>query len=535
MTADVAKKRSFWGWGWDDRFPAWDARRALGEQLPGMLGFAPSRLDDAPVLEAIKLSPSRVAPPVALAAFITDDHEERIRHTYGRGYPDVLRGFRGDFAHAPDLVARPRTEAEVEQVLAWATDARVATIPFGGGTSVVGGVEPALEGDFAAALSLDMGALNRVLEVEESSLHARIQAGALGPELEQGLGEHGLTLRHFPQSFEFSSLGGWIATRAGGHFATLYTHIDDLVASTRMLTPRGVMESRRLPGSGAGPSPDRLVCGSEGALGVVTEAWMRVRPRPTFRAQVTGTFRKFPDAVEACRVLSQSGLYPTNCRLLDAREAALNMVSMDSSCVLIVAFESADHPLGPWIERALTIVKEHGGQCPDGAKLREGEQRRGAGAAEAWRGAFLEAPYLMNVMASLGVIVDTFETACPWDRFAELHAGVVHDVRDAMKRECGAGFLSCRFTHVYPDGPAPYFTFVAPGRHGAELEQWAAIKQAASDALLRHGGTITHHHAVGRTHRAHARRQRPELFTDALRSVKATLDPAGIMNPGAMI
>ncbi|NOY94731.1 MAG: FAD-binding oxidoreductase [Deltaproteobacteria bacterium] len=535
MNDAADKKRSFWGWGWAHKFPDRETRKALGAQLPGMLGFAPTRLDDAPRIEHVALPEGRLPVPDALAEFVTNEAEARIRHTYGRAYPDVLRGFRGDFEAAPDLVARPRTEAEVEQVLAWATDARVAALPFGGGTSVVGGVEPKLAGDYAGALSLDMGALNRVLEIEKSSLHARIQAGALGPEVEAGLAREGLTLRHFPQSFEFSTLGGWIATRAGGHFATLYTHIDDLVASTRMLTPRGVMESRRLPGSGAGPSPDRLVCGSEGALGVITEAWMRVRLRPTFRAQATLKFANFEDAVEACRELSQSGLYPTNCRLLDAREAGLNMVSMDGRAVLIVAFEGADHPLGPWIERALEIARAHGGDCPDGAKLREGEKPRGDGAAEAWRGAFLEAPYLMNVMASLGVVVDTFETACPWDSFAELHAGVIHDVRDAMKRECGGGFVSCRFTHVYPDGPAPYFTFIAPGRGGGELEQWAAIKQAASEALVRHGGTITHHHAIGRTHLPYVKEQRPSLFTEALRGAKRVLDPAGIMNPGAML
>ncbi|MHB8878824.1 MAG: FAD-binding oxidoreductase, partial [Myxococcaceae bacterium] len=342
-------------------------------------------------------------------------------------------------------------------------------------------------------------------------------------------------LRHFPQSFEFSTLGGWIATRAGGHFATLYTHIDDLVESTRLLTPRGVLETRRLPASGAGPGPDRLVLGSEGALGVITEAWVRVVPRPRFRVSASVLFEGFEAAVAASRELAQSGLYPSNCRLLDAQEALMNGVAA-GECVLLLAFESADHPLGPWMERALAIAKGHGGVCPRGPICREGDQRATLDAAGSWRAAFLEAPYLQNALVSLGVIADTFETACTWKGFPELHRAVSESMRAAFARVCGgAGLLSCRFTHVYPDGPAPYFTFVAPGRAGAELEQWAELKEAASEALLRAGGTITHHHAVGRVHRRWYDRERPALFGEVLEAAKARLDPNGILNPGVLV
>jgi alkyldihydroxyacetonephosphate synthase len=530
------RKRSFWGWGWEDKFPEAAARKALGQQAGAMLGFAPPRCDEPPSLASIELRAPRLGLPSVLQCFVTAEHEARVRHTYGKSYRDVLRGFRGDFSAAPDLVATPQSEDEIAAVLDWASEAEVAVIPFGGGTSVVGGVEADVGDRYRAVLSLDLARFDRVLEVEQSSWSARIQAGASGPGLEAQLGEHGLTLRHFPQSFEFSTLGGWIATRAGGHFATVYTHIDDLVQSTRAITPRGLWESRRLPGSGAGPSPDRLMLGSEGILGVITEAWMRVRPRPRFRATATTHFDDYGRAVEAVRALSQSGLYPSNCRLLDQREAALNAVAMDGTHVLIVAFESADHPLGPWMERALELVADHGGTCPQGAVYREaGERAGGSGGAGAWRDAFIEAPYLMNIMASLGVIADTFETACTWDHFERLHAGVVRSVRQTMKDVCGAGFLSCRFTHIYPDGPAPYFTFIAPGKYGVEAEQWLAIKQAASDAVIAHGGTITHHHAVGRVHRPWYERQRPALFGEALRAVKSALDPGGVMNPGVLI
>ncbi|MFW6050908.1 MAG: FAD-binding oxidoreductase [Myxococcota bacterium] len=530
------RRRSFWGWGWADKFPDEAERKAMGEMVASILGFDVGRPAAPPRIDDIALRAPRVEVPDALAAFTSAAPPDRIMHTYGKGYRDILRGFRGDFSCPPDLVARPRDEAEVGRVLDWASDARVAVIPFGGGTSVVAGVEPDVGDGFRAAVSLDLGELDRVLEIDERSLAARIQAGATGPHLEAQLAERGLTLRHFPQSFEFSTLGGWIATRAGGHFATVYTHIDDLVESTRMLTPRGAMESRRLPGSGAGPSPDRLVLGSEGAFGVITEAWMRVRPRPVHRATATVRFDGYDAAGEAVRALSQSGLFPTNCRLLDAREAALNFVTDDGSHVLIVGFESADHALEPWMARALELCRDHGGRCPEGPAYRsEGERAGEAGGAGTWKQAFVEAPYLMNVMVSLGVIVDTFETAVTWDRFEALHAAVLGNMRDAMKRLCGGGTITCRFTHVYPDGPAPYYTFLAPGRAGAELEQWTELKRVASDTLLAHGATITHHHAVGRLHRPWYERQRPAPFADALRAAKGTLDPAGVLNPGVLL
>jgi alkyldihydroxyacetonephosphate synthase len=530
------RKRSFWGWGWEDKFPDAAGRKAIGEHAQLMVGFAPERCDEPPSLESIELRAARVSAPAALGGFVSADHEARVRHTYGKAFRDILRGFRGDFTAAPDLVATPTNEADITAVLDWASDAKVAVIPFGGGTSVVGGVEGDVDDRYRAVVSLDLVRLDRVVEVERSSLSARIQAGATGPGLEAQLGEQGLTLRHFPQSFEFSTLGGWVATRAGGHFATVYTHIDDLVQSTRAITPKGVWESRRLPGSGAGPSPDRLMVGSEGIFGVITEAWMRVRPRPVFRGTATAHFSDYGRAVEAVRALAQSRLYPSNCRLLDKREAALNAVTMDGTHVLIVAFESADHPVAVWMERALELVADHGGTCPKGPVYREeGERSGGSGGAGAWRDAFIDAPYLLNTMASMGVIADTFETACTWDNFERLHSGVIRSVRQAMKDACGAGFLSCRFTHVYPDGPAPYFTFIAPGRYGAEAEQWMAIKKAASDAVIAHGGTITHHHAVGRVHRPWYEQQRPALFGDALRAVKGALDPGGVMNPGVLI
>jgi alkyldihydroxyacetonephosphate synthase len=397
---------------------------------------------------------------------------------------------------------------------------------------------------YAGVISLDMERLNRVLEFDGTSRAARIQAGALGPELETQLKAHGATLRHFPQSFEFSTLGGWLVTRAGGHFATLYTHIDDLVESTRLVTPSGISETRRLPGSGAGPAPDRLVLGSEGILGIVTEAWMRVQDRPRFRAAASVHFDDYARAAECVRALAQSGLHPTNCRLLDPLETVFSQVGDGRTALLVLGFESADHPLDAWMDRALQLVRDFGGRYDAQAVARsladEGGEEHHSGAAGAWRQAFLRMPYWRDPAVGCGMIMDTFETAVTWDRFPTFYADVKRDVAAAVKRATGQeGFLSCRFTHVYPDGPAPYFTIAAVGSADGSvrsaLAAWRDIKMAANEAVIRHGGTITHHHAVGRDHRAGYEREVPPLHRQMLAAAKQAVDPQGILNPGVLI
>jgi alkyldihydroxyacetonephosphate synthase len=533
------RRRKFWGWGYEDGGPTPEQEAGIVRTLSQRLG-ASLELLPSPRVEEIPLAAPRVAPPETLREICSTDPHERLGHALGKGYRDVVRALRRRFDHPPDLVAFPADEADLAALLEWASAARVAVIPYGGGSSVVGGVEPRVGDGFAGALSLDLRRLDRVLEIERNSRTARIQAGVLGPVLEDQLRPHGLTLRHYPQSFEFSSLGGWIATRSGGHFATLYTHIDEFVESVRVLTPSGVIESRRLPGSGAGPDPNRLFAGSEGALGVISEAWMRLQDRPRFRASASVRFPGedgFLRGAEAVRRLAQSGLHPANCRLLDAQEAATSGAGSGDTAVLLVAFESADHPLEAWIARAVELVRDAGGTLPDGEPRISSGSGEGArdGAAGAWRHAFLNAPYLRDVLARAAVVSETFETAVPWDRFADFHAGVLLAARDAVKRTCGAGTVACRFTHVYPDGPAPYYTVLAPGRRGSELEQWDEIKAAASDAILRLGGTITHHHAVGRDHRPWYLREVPDGFARALAATKRALDPAGVMNPGVLL
>src|SRR5215210_845252 len=415
----MTRRRKHWGWGFEDQQPPWEQVEAGAAAAREHLGFEPAEVERPVPLDAIDLRAPTLDAPDSLAHAFAADRYERVTHAYGKSYRDVLRAFRGTFENPPDLVAHPADEAELERVLAWCEEAGAAAIPFGGGTSVVGGVEP--PGD-RAAVSIDLKRMDRVLEVDSESRAARIQAGALGPHLEDQLRGHGLTLRHFPQSFEYSTLGGWIATRAGGHYATLHTHIDDFVESIRALTPRGWWESRRLPGSGAGPSPDRMLIGSEGILGVITKAWMRVQDAPRFRESAGVLFDSFESGAQAVRALSQSGLHPPNCRLLDPGEATLTGAAPEGQALLVLGFESADHELGPWMARALELCADHGGSP---------RERRGESEGT-WRDAFLQAPYLRDTLVAAGVLAETFETAITWDRFADLVDGVREGAREAL-------------------------------------------------------------------------------------------------------
>ncbi len=488
------------------------------------------------MLSDIVLRPARVVPPAAAPGPWSAEPWDRAEHTLGKSYRDLVRGLARDYHHPPDLVAYPESEAQIADWLDWAGAEAVAVIPFGGGSSVVAGIEPDIGERWRGSLSLDLRRLNRVLHVDHDSRSALIQAGALGPHLEDQLRPHGLTLRHFPQSFEMSTLGGWIATRSGGHYATLFTHIDEAVQNLRMLTPRGPLETRRLPGDGAGVSADRLLIGSEGTLGVITQAWVRLQQRPRFRASATVGFAHFAAGWRAARGIVQAGLWPANCRLLDPTEALISGSGDGSRSILVVTFESADHVLDPWLDRALEICRDHGGE-PDVAAVGTSTDSDAArqGAAGLWRNAFVRGGHFHDAYVRLGLVMETFETAITWDRFPEFHERVVAATTEAVRRECGGGLVACRLAYVYPDGPAPYYTILAPGRAGAELEQWAAIKAAASEVLIEAGATITHHHAVGRYHRPWYDRQRPPLFAEALQAVKSSLDPAGILNPGCLI
>ncbi|HKZ14729.1 MAG TPA: FAD-binding oxidoreductase [Solirubrobacterales bacterium] len=541
----MARRRlKHWGWGFEDQAPTAAQLTEAAEGIRARFGFGGEVRAAVPLAE-VEVGAPRLKRPDAFGDLFTDEKYERVSRALGKAYRDIVRGFRGEFEHPPDLVALPRDCSEVETVLSWAEAEGAAVVPFGGGTSVCGGVEARL-GD-RPVVTMDLRRLDRLVEVDPTSLAARIEAGATGPRLEEQLKERGLTMRCFPQSFEYATLGGWIATRAGGHFATKETHVDDLVESVRAVTPRGVWESRRLPGSGAGPSPDRLLLGSEGILGAITDAWVRVRPRPEWKAAATVRFESFGDACEAVREIVQAGLDPANCRLLEAPEAEMTGAGDGSAHLLLLAFESAHHPVEAPLQVALAAARDHGGE-PDEPRIsapsastpaEEGQMQT---AADSWRGAFLLAPYLRDTFVACGVLSETFETAITWDRLEEFRGTVMETTRRAIAEVSGAPeegrgapLVTCRFTHAYPDGVAPYFTVLAPAIRGGEVEQWDEVKAAVSEALIEGGGTITHHHAVGRDHRPWYDRQRPAPFAAALRAAKAELDPAGILNPGVLL
>ncbi|MBS0559809.1 MAG: FAD-binding oxidoreductase [Proteobacteria bacterium] len=526
----AAARLKYFGWGREGEAMTAEEEAFALSTYRALFGLSDFPAVAVPDLEAVALRAPRLMPPASLAAFCFAERYDRAAHAFGKSYQDTVWGMLNDYASAPDVVAYPRTEQEVAAVMDWAGDAGAMLVPFGGGSSVVGGVT-ALAARDRPLVTLDLREMGKVLEIDRASRAARIQGGAFGPALEAQLKPHALTLRHFPQSFEYSTLGGWIATRSGGHFASLYTHIDDFVESMRVVTPAGALETRRLPGSGAGPSPDRMFIGSEGILGVITEAWMRLQDRPTHRTDQVVLFKDLYAAARGLRAVSQAGLYPSNCRVLDPMEARNTGAGDGSAAILVLAFESADHKTEAWMARALECCADHGGtlETADAASAR-------AGAAAKWRQAFIRMPYAREKMVPRAIITDTFETAITWDRFEALHGAIVAATEAAIREVTGrAGQVTCRFTHVYPDGPAPYFTFHGMGRHGALLEQWNAIKRAASDALIAAGGTITHHHAVGREHRPWYDRQRPDLFAGALLAAKRSLDPKGVLNPGVLI
>jgi alkyldihydroxyacetonephosphate synthase len=536
------RRLKHWGWGFEDQQPSRDQVEVVAKGVTERLGFPVDQIEEPVPLDSVELGKPRLKPPRRFSKLFSADPYDRIAHSLGKAYRDVVRGFRGEFPNPPDLIAYPESAEDVDLVLNFCADEKAAAIPFGGGTSVVGGVEPRGLEEYRGVVSVDMRRLNRVLEVDPISMAARIQAGATGPGLEDQLRAHGLTLRHFPQSFEYSTLGGWIATRAGGHFATLYTHIDDLVESIRAVTLDGEWESRRLPGSGAGPSPDRMLLGSEGILGVIVDAWVRVRERPDEKVSAAVAFDDFTSGAEAVWEISQAGLYPSNCRLLDANESEMSSAGPPGKAMLVLGFESAHHPVEDSMALAIDAAAAHGGEAGEVTRSSGDGPSSGDDAVNAWRNAFLFAPYLRDSLVACGVLSDTFETAITWDRFPAFHAELMETATRAAA-EAGGGpaegpgspRISCRFTHVYPDGPAPYFTILARARRGDEVAQWDEIKAAVSEAVIDAGGTITHHHAVGRDHRPWYDRQRPDPFADALRAAKRELDPASILNPGVLI
>ena len=529
------KERKFWGWGYADELLTDNEENNIDKRIADTFQLDSVNRIKIPKAEEIELPLSRIEPPDSLKKFFSEERLDRLNHTYGKSFPDSARSILGLFPAPPDLIAYPDTENDISDILDWASSNDIAVIPYGGGSSVCGGVETDVGGDYKGVISLDMKNLNKIIEIDRESRTALIQGGILGPDLESQLKTHNLTMRHYPQSFEFSTLGGWIATRSGGHYATLYTHIDDFVESLNMITPSGLFETRRLPGSGAGPSPDRFAIGSEGIMGIITEASMRLQDRPIYRSSATVEFESYQDALNALRQISQSALFPSNCRLLDSNEALLNGAGDGTMHLLILSFESADHDKTLALQRAIEISLDNKGLYEPPKEHLEDSHR--SGSSGNWRNSFIKAPYLRESFTRRGIIQDTFETSITWDRSLDFIEDIKIKTSKVIQKITGKqSLITCRITHSYPDGLAPYFTFGAYATPETMIEVWKDIKLATNEICNSMGGTVTHHHAVGRDHRPNGYdKQRPDLFNKVLISAKSTLDPKGIMNPGVLI
>lgn len=530
-----------WAWGTPDGALSPEERELIGAFARHRLGVT-----DAPrrAVPSFALASPRLAAPASLRDIVVDFDDDRLAHAWGKSFADLARAREGRADHAPDLVAYPRDERDIEQLLDWASGEGVAVIAYGGGSSVVGGVTPDVGDGYAGTVSVDLQRLDRVLEVDAVSRAARVQAGVLGPSLADQLRSSDLALRHFPQSYEFSTLGGWIATRSGGHYATGRTRIDDFVEAVRVVSPSGAWETLRVPSSGAGPDAVRWVLGSEGSLGIITQAWIRLEPRPRFKASATVHFASLSSALHAVREIAQSGMWPASLRLLDRVEAMNSFVHDGSSEVLVLGFESAHHHPAPLLAAALECCTDHGGvvasrvsesvpadRSADPARAHERDDE-----SQAWRAAFLRMPYIRDALMDHAVICETFETACTWDRAESVVESLRESVRAALaEQSLDPSSVSFRFTHAYPDGIAPYVTVLARGRHGRLDTQWQAVKDAAGEALVRAGATITHHHAVGRDHMTWYEVERPGPYGAALAAAREALDPRGVMNPGVLL
>jgi alkyldihydroxyacetonephosphate synthase len=542
MSDPATPRMRWWGWGTDGHDPAVpDGLDALLRAELGVDGRAtpPVALDEVRLPEPALAGEARAAlEAVVGASFVRDDRATRIAHATGRSYPDLFRLRSGDIECAPDAVVLPADADEVQRVLVVCAEHGVAVVPFGGGTSVVGGVE-ALRGRFGAVVALDLARLDRLVAADPRSLTATLQAGVTGPEAERLLAAHGLTLGHFPQSFEFSTVGGWVATRSAGQASTGHGRIDELVLGLECATPAGPVRALAVPATAAGPDLRELLVGSEGTLGVITEATLRVRPRPVAERYEAWAMPSFEAGAETLRTLEQRGAAPDVCRLSDAEETRL---------VLALAGR-AGRALGAYLQTrgrprpCLVIVGWDGPE--DAVRRRRGEARRilreggalrlGRRPGDAWQAGRFHGPYLRDVLMDRAVLVETLETATTWDRLQDLHAAVDAALRRSLGERGTPPFVGCHISHLYPTGASLYFTFVARQEQGAELEQWRAAKAAAGAAIVATGGTITHHHAIGRDHAPWLGAEVGELGLEVLRAAKARLDPAGIMNPGKLV
>ncbi len=530
----------WWGWGDPAIEPELDGP-ALGTLRERVGELTPSRLGAG--IEDFRL-PAAEPLPAALVEAVGEENvftgaEDRIRHATGCGYADLARLRSGALEAAPDAVLLPADAAAVQRVLEACATQGVAVVPFGGGTSVVGGVEP-LRGSHSRLVSLDLTRL-RDVEVDARSMTARLGAGLRGPEAEAALAREGLVLGHCPQSFEYATIGGFAATRSAGQASSGYGRFDALVSSVRLLSPAGELRTLETPHTAAGPALREIVVGSEGVLGVIPEVTVRVRPLPRQRRYEAWMAESFEAGAGIVRALAQGPGLPEVIRVSDEQETEVSLALSGprglagsllggylglrrrrGGSLIVVGIEGDEESVAR--RRALCVRELRAG----------GAAYLGQAAGRSWEHGRYQGPYLRDTLMGMGAIVETLETAHTWSRLGELHAAVGGAIGDSLAGQGTPGLAFSHLSHAYPDGASLYFTFIARARSGEEVEQWRTIKRAACDAIVTHGGTITHHHAVGRDHAPYMKAEVGEVGLDVLRAVKAQLDPTGIMNPGKL-
>lgn len=511
--------------------PLSDRVRGLLTQVFGVSGDPVARRDEGDVpLRESALTPARRAGLVAVVGpeHVSDDHRDRLRHAGGKSTPDLLRRRADGPQDAPDAVVFPADHDEVLAVLAYCAANSVAVVPFGGGTSVVGGVQP-VRGRFDSVIALDLRRLDTVTAIDPISGTATLGAGLTGPRAEQLLGGHGLSLGHFPQSFEFATIGGFAATRSSGQASAGYGRFDDMVQRLKIATPSGTLVLGRAPASAAGPDLRELFVGSEGTLGVITEVTLRVHPVPETVAYQAWSFPDFATGAAALRAVVQAGAAPTVLRLSDEAETGINLARSGdiggnpvAGCLAITTYEGSAAHVAARSAEAGALLAAAGGSA------------LGETAAREWEHGRFAAPYLRDALLDVGVLCETLETATTWSGLTALKAEVTAALSESLGAQGTPPLVMCHISHTYPTGASLYFTVVAK-QSDDPLAQWQAAKRAAGDAIIATGGTITHHHAVGTDHRPWVPDEVGELGVRVLRAVKAELDPAGILNPGKLV
>jgi alkyldihydroxyacetonephosphate synthase len=525
------------------KWDGWGDPAQATELSPSLLGMVNDLLKvsaadvHAVAREQVRLRPSALSDAdraeleaVVGAGNISTDDDDRLPRAGGKSTQDLLRRKSSDEQDAPDAVLTPGDEAEVVAILRVCEERGIAVVPFGGGTSVVGGLDP-VRGRFGAVVSLDLRRFDRLEALDEADQVAVLGAGLPGPRAEELLAARGYELGHYPQSFRYATIGGFAATRSSGQNSAGYGRFDEMVRSLRVVTPRGVLTlGRPGPKNAAGPDLRQLFLGSEGCFGVITAVGVRVHPLPAQQVYEAWRFPDFASGAAALRAVTQRGTGPTVIRLSDEVETALNLATVEDAggggesggCLAVTVFEGEADVVAARVEATARVLREHGGESLGADKARQWAEHR------------FDGPYLRDPMLANGALVETLETATSWSNLAALKQAVTETIQAKFGEYDSPALVLCHISHVYDTGASLYFT-VAGAQRGDALAQWQSIKAAVNDVLVGRGGTITHHHAVGADHRPWMSEEIGELGVEILRAVKATVDPAGILNPGKLV